>query len=63
MVDTIQNLRLASGGDRRIWATGGSWVSGLQFKEISRREREREREREIIHIGSFRFLVFIFYSF
>ena len=46
MVDTIQNLRLASGGDRRIWATGGSWVSGLQFKEISRRERERERERE-----------------
>ena len=46
MVDTIQNLRLASGGDRRIWATGGSWVSGLQFREISRRERERERERE-----------------
>ena len=42
MVDTIQNLRLASGGDKRIWATGGSWVSGLQFKEISRRERERD---------------------
>ena len=59
MVDTIQNLRLASGGDRRIWATGGSWVSGLQFREIS----QREREREIIHIGSFRFLVFSFYFF
>ena len=59
MVDTIQNLRLASGGDRRIWATGGSWVSGLQFREIS----QREREREIIRIGSFRFLVFSFYFF
>ena len=30
--------------------TGGSWVSGLRF-------RERKREREIIHIGSIRFLV------
>ena len=30
--------------------TGGSWVSGLRF-------RERKRKREIIRIGSIRFLV------
>ena len=31
---------------RRVYVTGGSWVSRLQL-----REREREREREIIRIG------------
>ena len=41
-VDTVQNLRLAGGGDRRLWATGGSWVSGLRFRETSRCERERD---------------------
>ena len=35
-VETVQNLRLAGGGDRRLWVTGGSWVSGLQFRERSR---------------------------